>query len=103
MFIFFFFFFFKKSLGDKTDRYVYSSLGFPFFPQSVVFGPRGFKEAAGDFLSINTTVYKNLQNKSESGSVGYSHSSCSFHYVFVDSTLVLCGRPVRAAIHLLAS
>ena len=37
------------------------------------------------------------------GSVGYSHSSCSFHYVFVDSTLVLCGRPVRAAIHLLAS
>ena len=31
--------------------------------------------------------------------VGYSHSPCSFHYVLVDSYLVLCGRPVRAAIN----
>ena len=34
--------------------------------------------------------------------VGYSHSPCSFHYVYVDSYLVLCGRPVRAAIHLVS-
>ena len=35
--------------------------------------------------------------------VGYSHLPCSFPYVYVDSSLILCGRPVRAAIHLLVS
>lgn len=36
-------------------------------------------------------------------SVAYSDSPRSFLYVYVDSSSVLCGRPVRAAIHLLVS
>ena len=35
--------------------------------------------------------------------VGYLHSPCSFPCVFVDSSFVLCGHPVRAAIHFLVS
>ena len=65
--------------------------------------PEGLRRPPGISFSIFTTIYKNLQDKRESGSVGYSHSPCSFHYVYVDSYFVLCGRPVQAAIHLLAS
>ena len=31
--------------------------------------------------------------------VGYSHSPCRFPCVFVDSSFVLCGNLVQAAIH----
>ena len=96
-------FIFLKSLGDKTDRYVYSSLGFPFSHNPWFLVPEGLRRPPGISFLFILLFTKNLQDKSESGSVGYSHSSCSFHYVFVDSTLVLCGRPVRAAIHLLVS
>ena len=47
-----------------------------------------------------TKIYK---DKSESGSVGYSHLPSSFPFVYVDSSFALYGRPVRAAIHLLVS
>ena len=83
---------------------MYSSLELPFFTQSVVFGPRGFKEAAGDLLFyFYATVYEIYKDKSESESVGYLHSPCSFPSVYVDNYFVLCGRPVRVAIHSLAS
>ena len=83
---------------------MYSSLILPFFPHSVVFGRRGFKEVARDLLFyFFATVYEMYKNKSQSGSVGYSHSPCSFPYVLVNRSLVLCGSPVRAAIHLLLS
>ena len=65
--------------------------------------PEGLRRLPGISFSIYTAVYRNLQDKSESGSVGYSHSLCSFPCVLVDSTSVLCGRPSWAAIHLLVS
>ena len=53
------------------------------------------------YLSIFTTVYEIYKDKSDSGSVGYLHSPCSFPCVYVESSFALCGRPVQAAIHLL--
>ena len=65
--------------------------------------PEGLRRPPGISFSTHTTVYKNLQDKSESGSVGYLHSLCRFPCIFVDRTFILCGRPVRAAIHLSVS
>ena len=33
--------------------------------------------------------------------IGYLHLLCSFPCIYVNSSFILCGRPVRAAIHLL--
>ena len=55
---------------------MYSSLGDPFFPQSVVFGTIGCKEAARDFLSFFFLIpslqkyYEIDTGRSGSGSVG---------------------------------
>ena len=93
------------SNGSPTvgnTKYVYSSLRLSFFPQPVVFASQGFKEAVRNLL-FYFTVYEIYRDKSKSASVGYLHFLCSFPYVHLDCSFVLCGHLVQVALYLLVS
>ena len=47
---------------------MYSSLGLPFFPQLVVFGPQGYKKAARDLVFyFYATVYEIYKTRAKVG------------------------------------